>query len=543
MGGHFAAELKQCGIDGIIITGKAAQPAYLRITDTEAIISDATKAWGQEVSTAAKWINSDSQLRHPEGVFIGPAGENQVYYAAIISHGRLSGTAAGRTGMGAVMGSKNLKAIIARGKKDVTIANIKAFTKVNDEIIQIMKEEPNTQLARDFGTSFLVEALDQSGTLVTHNFQKGKFDGVDQITGYRMRKEYLWKAQACQSCYHACTRYIHIDKGMNKGLAGKGPEFETLGAFGSNVGIGDLEAILALNLYADELGVDTISAGVSVSFAQELWQRGLLTEEDTNGLELRWGDVENIKELLRRIAYREGIGDILANGVRKAAKIIGRGSAKYAMHTKGLEVIVGDPRGQTGFTLGYTVCNRGSDHLGALPIFDYLGDKEKGKTLFGSEEAADRFGVKGKGRLVRFQEDLCAIIDSLNVCKSAYAHYATNYDKILGLSFERLSRLYEAATGIPLTTAELAVAGERIINLDRMFNVREGLRREDDSLPERFLKTPLEEGAAAGRTVNLEPMLNEYYEARGWDQKTGIPLAETLRRVGLSQFIPDLPSK
>lgn len=533
VGGHFSPELKYAGYDAIIVRGRAEKPVYLWINDGRAEIMDAGHLWGKSTHDTGKQIIQDVGDRKAEVLSIGQAGENLVKFAGLMSIGRLSGKAAARTGVGAVMGSKKLKAIAVRGARDVEVADPVKFKKVVNDVIDVLRKEPATIVASMFGTSFLVDSLGNKGSLPTWNYQKGEFEHQANINAEAMRDRYLWKAQSCSGCWLGCCRYVVVKDGPAAGYAGKGPEFETLAMVGSNLGIGDLSAVIAIHDLFDKYGMDATSGGTVIGFAMECYQRGILTKKELDGLDLTWGNHEAVLELARKIAFREGIGKILAEGVKKAAKIIGKGSKKYAMHIKGLEIIGGDPRGQTGFTLGYAVCNRGACHLGALPVFEYTGAHEEGKKFFGSSEAADRFGIKGKGRLVKWQEELMAVEDSLVVCKLVYSHFLTTPKKLFSLSFDKQAKLYEAATGIAMSGKKLQKAGERIVNLERAFNVLCGITRKDDTLPGRFLREPLKEGGSAGYLVDFEPLLDEYYTARGWNKKDGIPSGEKLVGLGL----------
>jgi aldehyde:ferredoxin oxidoreductase len=541
-GGHFSAELKYAGFDAVIVRGKSEKPCYIYINNGRGEIKDAGAYWGENTFSTGEKIKRDLSESNAQLFTIGQAGENLVKVSSIITTGSfLEGKAAARCGGGAVMGSKKLKAIVVRGTMPVEVSHPEKFQAEVDDTIEILKSDPASAIrAPKYGTTQLITSLGKSGSLVTNNYQIGKFDREVDINGDTLNEEYFWKAHACFSCWLRCCRYVTIDSGPFKGFCGKGPEFETLSMLGSNVGIGRLDAIIKLGDECDAYGMDTISVGNTIAFAMELYQRGILTKEDADGLDLRWGNYEAVMELIKKMALLDGFGKILSEGVRRAAEIIGRGSEKYAMHTKGLEHIGGDPRGQTGFTLGYATCTRGADHLGALPIFEYMGKPEEGEKYFGSAEAANRFGVKGKGRLVKWQEDLMTIEDCLIVCKAEYSHNASSFEKVLKLGFEKQAKLYEYATGIEMSPDQLQKAGERIWNLEKAFNVREGMTRKDDNLPERFLKEPLKEGGSAGNLVNLEPMLDEYYEARGWDVATGIPKREKLVELGLEYVANDL---
>ncbi|HJX23060.1 MAG TPA: aldehyde ferredoxin oxidoreductase family protein, partial [Candidatus Bathyarchaeia archaeon] len=535
-------ELRYAGYDAIVIRGKASKPVYIDIDDEQAVIRDASSMWGKSTFDAGKMIQEDLDDPRAEAIAIGQAGENLVKYAGIFTAaGRFVGKAAARCGMGTVMGSKNLKAIAVRGTKSIEVANLDGFMKTVEEVRDLLRNDKNSSwLAPTYGTWFLVKSIGANGALVTRNFQTGVFERENEISGDALREKYLDKARACFGCPLRCSHFVKIETGPFAGLRCKGPEFESISMLGSNCGLGEADAIIAVTELCDAVGVDSISCGNVIGFAMELYQRGILSKEEANGLDLSWGNYESMIQLIKDITYRKGFGNILAEGVRKAAELIGRGSEAYAMHTKGLEHIGGDPRGQSGFALGYATCNRGGDHLGALPVFEYMGRPEVAEAMFGSKEAATRFGVKGKGRLVKWQEDLMSVIDSMGVCKCVYAHYSTTFDKILAVSPERLPKLFTYATGIEISTAEMLMAGERMWNLERAFNVREGLTRKDDTLPDRFLKEPFKEGASAGSVVKLEPMLDEYYEARNWDKATGNPTREKLVALGLDDAARDL---
>jgi len=527
-GGNWAPELKFAGYDAIVIKGKSSKPVYLWVSSEEVEIKDAKNLWGKNAIEAFELIKEELGEKDIETIVIGQAGENLVNYASIVSVGRIR-RAAGRSGMGAIMGSKNLKAIAVKGEKSIEIANPEMLEKTLDEILEILKEDPHSKSTPKFGSWFLVDALASNGALVTRNGQQGNFELENNINSNSFLNR-LVRPIACFLCPLRCGRLVKIDSGPYAGYVGKGPEFESIGMLGPNLGIGDKEFLIIASDLCDKYGLDTISCGSVIGFAMECYQRGILTKEDLNGLELEWGNVDAVLKLIKMIAFREGIGNILAEGVKRASEIIGKGSEKYAMHTKGLEIIAGDPRGQFGFALGYAVSSRGGDHLMALPVFEYMGEKEIAIELFGSEEASNRFGVKGKGRLVKWQEDLYCAINSLGVCNRTYIDWKSSYNTIFKL-IEELLKLYYAITGIKLTKDELFLVGERIVNMERMFNVKEGITRKDDNLPRRHLEEPFKEGNSAGKVVPLNPMLDEYYEARGWDVKTGIPLKDKIKQL------------
>jgi len=540
VGGHGGAELKYAGYDLIVVKGKSKNPIFLWIEDDKVEIRNAKHLWGKGTFETADLIREEVDEPNAEILDIGPAGENLVKYGSIVAVGRRRGRTAARCGLGSVMGSKKLKAIAIRGTKDVRVSRPKKFFKTVQKIWDMLQNDPHASIDHPkYGTTSLIEALDSSGALATMNFQKGVFENSNDIGGWAMTNNYLWKGEACFGCTQRCGRYVIIKKGPFAPYAGKGPEFETLAMLGSNLGVKKLEEIIILMKLFDTYGMDTISGGNSIGFAMECYQRGILTKGDVDGLDLSWGNYETISKLTKKIAYREGFGNVLAEGVKKASELIGKGSEKYAMHTKGLEHIGGDPRGQTGFALGYAVCSRGACHLGAVPRFEYGGTPECGLKMFGSKEAANRLGVKGKGRLVKWSEDLKAFLDSMGICHFPYHSVLSTFEKMLN-QINLLIELYTFATGVKASREAVWRVGERINNLERVFNVREGVTRKEDSLPERFMKEPLHEGASKGNLVKLEQMLNEYYEARGWEIKKGIPTKSKLEDLGLKYASKEL---
>jgi len=382
------------------------------------------------------------------------------------------------------------------------------------------------------GTTRILMLADRLGILPTRHFTSATFEAAARVSGERLAREFNVKNRACFSCIVPCSRFYVIREGAYAGLFGEGPEYEALGSFTARVGNSDLELALKAIDLANRLGLDAITAAECIAWAMELYEKGELTKKDTDGLELKWGNGEAILALIRKIAYREGFGSILADGVRKAAEKLGKGE-EIALHVKGLEIIQADPRGLKGYGLGYAVASRGADHLRSEPFIELSDDPEKGKELFGVPEATLRLSYRGKGKLVRFFENWCAIIDSLEVCKNL----AENMEL---LPFKKAAEIAEAVTGIQFTEGSMFEIGERIVNLERAYLAREGIRRKDDYLPERFIKEPLPNGNSKGAVFEIEPMLNEYYAEREWDLKTGIPKVEKLRKLGLDYVVEDL---
>ena len=528
-GGHFSAEIKFAGYDQIIIEGKSRKPAYIFIEDQEIQIMDAEHLVGKDVYETTETIRKDLGETTVQVATVGPAAENHVLYAGIFAN--LARPAA-RTGIGAVMASKHLKAVALKGTGTVKIADSRRFWKIVEEIKEETYVHPQYWPRRIMGTTRILMLADKLGILPTRHFTSATFEHAAKVSGERLAKEYNVKNRACFSCIVPCSRVYVIRKGEYAGLYGEGPEYEALSSFTARVGNSNLDLALKAVDLANRLGLDAITTAECIAWAMELYEKGELKKSETDGLELVWGNEEAILALIEKIAYRRGFGDLLADGVRKAAEKLGKGR-EIAFHVKGLELIQADPRGLKGYGLGYAVSSRGADHLRSEPFIELSDDPEKGKEMFGVPEATLRLASKGKGKLVRYFENWCAIIDSLETCKNL----AENMEL---LPFKRAAEIAEATTGFHFTEDVMFEIGERIVNLERAYIVREGIRRKDDYLPERFLKEPLPDGNSKGAIFKMKPMLDEYYKERGWNLKTGIPKAEKLRKLGLGYVVEDL---
>lgn len=541
-GSDFGPELKFAGYDAVDIYGKAKNPVYLSIKDNQVELRGASHLWGKDVFETGDIISHDSGNEKLAIIAIGQAGENSVSFANVVVASGMKGRAAGRCGMGAVMGSKNLKAIAVQGSKDVTIVDPQKFENAVSRIERIILEDPEAREWTKLGTPILVERIGYNGALVTRNYQSGTFENAGDIGGKKLRKDYTLRNHACLGCRIACGKIVAVKRGPFKGLITKNPEFETLSMLGSNCGIGKLDVIIKAAELCDRLGLDTISTGNVIAFAIECFRRGLISVKQTTGLSLNWGDSDLLLRLIQDIAFRRGFGKILAEGVKKASAILGKETEYYAIHVKGLELIGGDPRGQYGFGLGYATCSRGGDHLGAIPCFEYTDSFEMAEKLFGDRDAGTRLGVKGKGSLIKLREDICNVTDSLVTCKTLF-QLVSEYVKNPMLEPETWAELYSLATGILVDEQKLMQVGERITNLMRAFNVREGITRKDDTLPERVLHEPLPDGATKGVVLDkkkFNEMLDEYYVARKWDITTGIPSAQKLKELELDWAVDDL---
>lgn len=527
-GGHFAAEMKFAGYDQIIIEGKSPRLSYVFIKDEETQILDAEHLAGKDVYETTEAIEKDSADSHVQVATIGPAAENMVLYAGVFAN---FARPAARTGMGTVMASKNLKAMAVRGTGQIEIADPEAFWRITEEIERETYAHPQYAPRKLMGTTRILSLADKLGILPTRHYTSGTFESADDVSGERLAREYNVKNRACFACIVPCSRIYSITKGDYAGLYGEGPEYEALGSFTARVGNSNLNLALKAVDLANRLGLDAITTAECISWAMELYDKGELIKKETDGLELTWGNGEAVLGLIERIAYRKGFGDLLAGGVRRAAEKLGKGK-DIALHVKGLELIQADPRGLKGYGLGYAVSSRGGDHLRSEPFLELSDDPEIGRRMFGIPDATLRLGCKGKGKLVRYFENWCAVVDCLEVCKNL----AENMEL---LPFDKAAEAMEAVTGFHFTGETMFEVGERIVNLERAYLVREGITRKDDYLPKRFLNEPVPNGNSKGAVFEIEPMLNEYYAERGWSSN-GVPEPEILRKIGLGNVIKDL---
>jgi len=530
-GGFFGPELKFAGYDQVIIEGRADHPVYLWIKDDAVELRDAaaslTGLWGQDVWETTSAIKRELGDTDVQVATIGQGAENGVRFAGVFVN--LNRPAA-RTGMGAVMASKNLKAVAVRGTGLFPVADMARFSEIIERLDQVIYNHPEYEIRRRLGTTKLIKALDSIGGLPTRHFQRGCFEEAEVVSGEAIEELYKIKSKACFACTIPCSRFLVVDDPRFPGLRLEGPEYEPLAGFTARVGNGDLALALRCIDLANRYGIDAIALSEVISWAMECYQRGLLSRQEADGLDLTWGNGETILALIHKVAHREGFGDFLADGVRKAAERLGRGSEEIAIHGKGLEVFQADVRSIKAYGLGNAVASRGADHLRSEPWFEFSNDPEEGIRRYGIPETAFRLEYKGKGLVVKHFEEMAAIADATGVCKNTYNNMEV-------LDWEETAELLQAATGWDLTGQEVQRIGERIVNLERLFIAREGITRQDDTLPRRFLEEPLPEGSgpSTGSVLELEPMLDEYYRARGWDVQTGLPMKEKLEELGLSE--------
>jgi aldehyde:ferredoxin oxidoreductase len=530
--GHWAAELKFAGYDAIIFRGRSPRPVYLWIDDGYAELRDAKQVWGHTTHETDSMIKEELGDEEIKIAYIGQAGENLVRFACVMND---LDRAAARSGMGAVMGSKHLKAIAIRGTRDLKIARPRNYLKLMDKLHAKMLADPFTQGRADYGTPSLIELMNEIGRLPTYNLQTGVFEHADKIGGKIIRRKYLVKARADFSCLQRCGRYTCVPNGPYAYIGGS-PEFESLCSQGSRCGISNVEALLYAHHICNLYGMDTISCGAVIAWAMECYQRGILTKKDTGGLELKWGDHAVMVELTRMIAFRKGFGELLAEGSYRAAQKLGRGSKRYVMHVKRQEIAAQDGRGQKSMGLANATAARGADHLYAFPVLDEVGFDKAIRERFGAKylpEIADKLNPKYKGLMVKENEDFAVVVESVGICKYGTMIPPTFF-------YPDVLEALNATTGMGFTERELRTIGERIVNLNRMFNVREGITSKDDTLPDRLTKEPAPAGPCKGHVVELDRMLREYYKLRGWDLKTGFPTEAKLRKLGLSFAIKDL---
>ena len=504
-GGFWGAELRSAGYDMLILEGQAARPTYLYIKDDAVELRDAAGCWGKLVSEATAMLLQEAGDPKARVLTIGPAGEKCSPIAAVMSD---KYRAAGRSGVGAVLGSKNLKAIVVRGSGRIEPAAPERAKEVVSAAIKKIRAHGVTGTGLPtYGTSVLVNVINEIGAYPTRNFQEAHFDTADRASGERLAEKYLVKNTACYHCPIACGRRCKLD-----GEEGEGPEYETLWAYSANCGIDNLEPVIRANNLCNEYGLDTISAGATIACAMEMYQRGILTDNEIDGPPLEFGSGEAIVEWTRRMGAGEGFGAKLALGSYRLASLYG--VPELSMSVKKLELPAYDPRGVQGHGLQYATSNRGGCHVRGYVI---------APEVLGVPVQVDRFALEGKAALTKLFQDLTAVIDSLGLC--LFTSFALNADDYRDL--------YNAIAGADETTASLLSAGERIWNLERLFNLAAGIDPSEDKLPKRFLTEPIPEGPSQGHVHRLPELLPQYYQERGWDAH-GIPKQETLAVLGLA---------
>jgi aldehyde:ferredoxin oxidoreductase len=531
IGGFFAIELRLAGFDHLVITGKSEKPTYLMINDEEIEIKDASHLWGKDTFETQTTIRTDLDDEEIKSLVIGTAGENLVKFANIRTGMKNS---AGRTGMGCVMGSKNLKAIAAKGTWDIEFAYPEELLDYCKEMNKMIMDTRWAQTQSKWGTMVIFNNTNTTGLIRTRNFQLNRMEEGQDLEPENMDR-YSIGMSGCYGCVVHCRHRYVLKEGEYAPLYGEGPEYTSLGAFGTMVGCPKMETVLIANHLVNKYGIDTLETGGLIAWAMELYEKGIINDKTTKGLKLEWGNEEALFELIRKIAEREGFGSILADGFKTAIAKIGKGSEYYAIQVKGMSNLHSDERPTPSFALGIATSTRGADHLRSRPAMDLYGlPEDLLEKIYEGKVSSDYTSYEGKSRMIWWQELLYTVTDSLGTCK-----FQTSFCAVHAPRWKEFSKLIQLATGMKISKPQLMEIGERIYTLERMFNNREGFGRKDDALPERYFKepTPIGLAMAKGKTIDKEKfnkMLDEYYVLHKWGSN-GVPKKETLKHLGLDK--------
>jgi len=530
MGGFFGPELRFAGFDHLIIRGRSERPVYLWIHNGEIQVRDAGFIWGADAVETQVLIREELGDPEVKVMTIGAAGENLVRFANVRTGPKNAG---GRTGLGAVMGSKNLKAVAVRGTLPVEIADPEGALAYHKKLIDFIQSSKYAEIMGRWGTMFIYDVTNSTGLVRTRNFQANQLPDSEELECEGI-EDYSTGVTACFGCTMHCRHKYVLKEGPWKGAYAEGPEYTTLGAFGTEVGSNRMHRALEGNYLVNKHGLDTLETGSMIAWAMELREKGLLPEEFAGDLDLEWGNMDAVLRLVEDIAYRRGLGDILAEGPRGAIERLGPETAYYNIQIKGMSNLHSDERPTPSLALGIATATRGADHLRSRPAVDLYHLPEKVlEEIYGREGmTSDYRDYEGKAWMVYWQECLYALVDALGICKFQTVFLSPNMPK-----WEEYSELIEKIVGLRFSKEQLMEIGERIYTIERMFLVREGISRKDDTLPERYFRepTPLGLEAVRGRTIDprrFEHMLDEYYEIHGWDRE-GRPTPETLSRLGL----------
>ncbi len=532
-GGAWGKRLRRAGWDALVISGVSEKPVYLVIDDQNINVRDASALWGKTVRETAAALKEE--LDGSAGwdlATIGPAGENLVRFACVMTslyH------AAGRGGLGAVMGAKKLKTIAVRGSGKTEVADLEALHSEILSVLATIDKSVKAKLYVDYGTAATIEMANEGYSLPVNNFRRSRLEGGHRLGGtYLVEKGYMTNGTACSACPLACHKFHQVAEGPYQGFSG-GPEYETLAALGIGCGITNTEAVLKGNELCNDLGLDTISAGGVIQWLFESVEKGVVSGDIGEGLNLTWGDSEAMVGLLKQIAYRQGVGDLLAEGTKRLAEKYGGESWKWAVQANGLEQSRVDTRVAKAYALAFAVNPRGPDHLHAQPMTEFARFPEAVdlfKQLLGKDDLPPATSTEGKPELVRWHEDVFAVTDSLGICS-----FATTSSYIISVS--SLCRLIKAALGVNFNEEQLLTVGRRTVVLERMFNLRENPNRQD-ILPWRLMNEPISEGPHKGQInseAELKGMLDRYYRLQGYDPKTGRPTRELLCSLELLQDV------
>ncbi len=515
-GGDFPTWMKRTGFDMFIFEGKAEQPVYLWVNQDQVEIRSAEHLWGKDVHETEDMVLAETDPK-AKVACIGPAGERLVKIACIMNDKH---RAAGRSGVGAVMGSKNLKAVVVQGKQDPVLANPDGMKELSLSMQLEVGGDAKKSALREYGTAYVPVVTNELGILPTYNSQTGVFEGADNISGYVLKEKYLIRPKPCFRCPLSCGRLTEVDEPGYEGR-GEGPEYETIAALGSACGVDNLAAVTKANYLCNELGMDTISMGMTIACAMEMVEKGIIPHSDV-GQSLKFGNADAVIDMVKKTAYREGFGDLLAEGSYRLADKYGH--PEFSITAKKLEFPGYDPRGSKGMGLLYATSNIGASHMAGDVAYP---------EVFGTPEKIDPLATEGKPKLVALYEDSFVLIDATGVCVFVSVRYMFNGEVYLLPA--RLAQLMNFTTGAGYTPESLLKAGERVYNLERLFLLKAGFTRADDTLPKRMLEEAMTEGPAKGHVADLEKMLPEFYQVRGWDEN-GVPTKKKLAELGLNQI-------
>ncbi len=540
-GGHWGAELKYAGYDFLILRGKADKPVYIEIKDSKVHIRDAADIWGLNVWEATESIKRKMKNPKVQVLAVGQAGEKLVKFAAVMSSFT---RAAAKCGGGAVMGSKNVKAIAVKGSKGVTVADPQGTINNFKKLYTIITTDYKYGFYPRYGTPILTEGLYPTGLMPFFNFKQTQMEGTtEKIGGQAFADKFVKKHRACNGCFLHCDHYYEVPDGKYKGFQGQKIEWESVVSLGPRLGNLDFESILYMNNLANQYGLDTVTLGGSISLAIDLFEQGILTIADTDGLALRWNDPDLIVNLIHKTAHREGFGDLLAEGPYWMAQRIGHGAEKHVYHMKKLEPSSEEVRGHKAIALAFHTSTRGGDHLRGQPPAEIGGfrgvDPKIMAERFGSEDVGkpEVYDVVGKPRMVIWYQNFAAVVDAMELCK--FSTYWSRFP----VEFKEFSDMLRLTTGVKFTPDDLFNIGERIWNVEKAFNLRLGFGRESDLPSEKLQNETVKDGPLKGEKLHIDKyneMLDSYYVMRGWDQHTGKPKRRKLKELNLDDVADEL---
>ncbi len=527
VGGDFGVQLRSCGIQQLIVRGRALAPVYLWIDADTVEIRNAKSLWGLDTWETQDHLKQNLGSENLKILTIGPGGENGTLFGCILTE---RDHVAGRTGMGSVMGSKNLKAIVIRDQKAKRPfrSSENGHEAIKRYVWQI-RNSPHFKEVKKFGGAGYVKWADDLGILATRNYREYHFEDAERIDGKQLEKN-VTRRRGCPRCPIQCKAELKFQKGRLKDIEVVRPEFEPMLSLGSKCGLNDLDTLIYLDNLCTRLGIDNISAGSAIAFAMDLYDRGIIDSDDTGGLDLSWGNGESMEILIRQMVSEQAFGAVLSKGVRRAARTIGRGAERFAAHVKGLELSGYHPDNIMGTALGYAVASRGADFNDIYATMEYKWLPDQKMEALGSPRIADLKSIHGKAELVRRSMIIGVVLDSLGLCKLPALCLICSYDLVAE------AELVNALLGVEVDALKLFAAGERIVNLERLFNLKHGVSHVDDRLPDMFFEKDYNAGQEPSKPFEwMEPMKQEFYLVMGWDDE-GRPTAEKLAELGIDSI-------